>query len=446
MSALAELAMARGCPVSGSDMVESEVTRCLAAAGADVHTGHSAGNLGEVDLLVYSRAVPGDNVELEAARSRGIPCRSRGEVVAGLAGAGRGVAVAGSHGKTSTAAMLASVLVACGLDPTVIIGGSVLELGGGSRSGASDVVVAEADESDGSHLLMRPLHAIITSIDTDHLDHYGGLEGLRRAFSQFIGQVRGSLLWCADDPATREVVSGAAAVPGARLGYGLGEGADLRALSVELASGGSSFTVARDGRELGRVRLGSLGTHSVLNALAATGAALELGVAFDDCARALSGYRGVRRRFERRGSSGGVLVIDDYAHHPAEIRRALSAARLLGAGRVIVVFQPHRYSRTERIGREFGGAFDEADRVIITEIYPAGERVRAGVSGSMIADAVRSAGHAASEFVPALEEAARLLAEEVKEGDLVMTVGAGDVWRVGDQVLALLKEKDTAGG
>ena len=357
VSALADLALVCGCSVTGSDIAESDVTQRLAARGASVTTGrHRVENLPPAELVVYSRAAGVGNPEIGAARDRGIKCRSRGEFVAELVNGTRGVAVAGTHGKTSTAAMLAAVLVDCGLDPTVILGGIACQLGGGARLGDSGLVIAEADESDGSHLLMNPTHTILTCVDSDHLEYYGSMEKLQASFALFVKQVADTVVFCGDDPRLQAIM--AARSHGEGVSYGLGESADIRARALEMGPGGSRFSVYERGTGLGQVELSIPGEHNVLNALAAVGMALKLGVDFDCCSEALTGYRGVRRRFERKGECSGITVVDDYAHHPSEIIHTVAAARLLEPERVIVVFQPHRYSRTQSIAHEFAHCFD----------------------------------------------------------------------------------------
>ncbi len=434
MSGIAEVLVNLGYPVSGSDLAASVATRRLRKLGARVHRGHRASNVGQADVVVVSSAVREENPEVVEARRRRIPVIPRAEMLAELMRMKYGVAVAGAHGKTTTTGMTAAVLGAGGLDPTVVIGGRFGVYKSGAKLGRGDVMVAEADESDGSFLKMKPTIAVVTNIDREHLDHYGDLTEIQDAFARFLSRVPfyGAVVACLDDPNVRAVL---ARVDRRVIPYGLSSEAEISATDVEVAGFGSSFVARRSGARLGEVRLAVPGRHSVYNALAALAVGLEMDVPFEVCARALRRFRGVDRRFQLRGRVLGATVVDDYGHHPTEIAATLAAAREGFGARTIVVFQPHRYTRTRALLEEFGSAFFLADRVIVTEIYAAGEIPIPGVDGTAVADALVRHGHPSVTFEPSLGEIPRLLRETVREGDLVLTLGAGDVWKVGEELV-----------
>ena len=435
MSGIAEVLVNLGYKVTGSDLAASETTRRLAELGAGVRYGHAAANVAEADVVVVSSAVKADNPEIVEARRRKIPVIPRAEMLAEIMRLKYGVAVAGAHGKTSTTAMIAAVLTEGGLDPTVVIGGRVKSLRSGAKVGGGEVMVAEADESDGSFLKMKPTIAVVTNIDREHLDHYRDLDEIREAFVQFLSRVPfyGAAIICLDEPNLRSILD---RVDRKIVTYGLAAEADLVATGVALEGFGSTYLARWRGRTLGPVRLRVPGRHSVTNSLAAIATGLELDVPFEAIVRALEEFHAVDRRFQLKGEAMGARVVDDYGHHPTEIRATLAAAREGFGARTIVVFQPHRYSRTKALLDDFGGAFADADQVLVLDVYAAGEAPVTGATGAAVADALARHGHGAVLHVRTLDEATRALRDLVRPGDLVLTLGAGDVWKVGDAFLA----------
>ncbi len=440
MSGLAEVLLNLGYPVSGSDLRSSPITSRLRGLGARIFEGHDAAHLGEARALVVSSAVDPGNPEVAEARRRGIPVIPRGELLAELMRLKFGVAVAGSHGKTTTTSMAATILSELGLDPTVVVGGRVSTMGGANaRVGRSDFLVVESDESDGSFLRLAPIIAVVTNIDREHLDHYHDFASIRQAFLEFINKVPfyGAAILCLDDPPLLSLLP---EVRRRTLTYGRSPQADLMIQNVTPQPFGSRFTVRGRQGDLGEFTLLVPGEHNVLNATAAIAVALELEQEPDAIRQALAAFRGVDRRFQVRGEAAGVTVVDDYGHHPTEIRATLATARACGFARVLVLFQPHRYSRTELLMDEFAGAFHDADVVLVTEIYAASEAPRAGVTGAALADRMRAFGHRAVEFVDTLAEGVRRAAEEARPGDVVLTLGAGSVSQAADLILAALTD------
>ena len=434
MSGIAEVLINLGYPVSGSDLAASPLTSRLKRLGAEVHIGHDAELVRDADVVVVSSAVKEDNPEVIEARRRQIPVIPRAEMLAELMRLKHGIAVAGSHGKTTTTGMVAEVLGHGGLDPTVVIGGRVGSLRSGAKLGRGELMVAEADESDGSFLKVKPTIAVVTNIDREHLDHYGEMDQLREAFVQFLSRVPfyGAAVVCLDDREVREILP---RIDRRVITYGTSGDAELRATGVELSGFGARYTAFAHGDELGRVELRVPGRHSVYNSLAALAVGLELDVPFADIVAALAGFRGVDRRMQLRGEVGGAKVLDDYGHHPTEIRCTLEAIREGFGCRTVVVFQPHRYSRTRHLLEEFGACFELADQVIVSEIYAAGEPPIPGLSGSSIADALKRHGHAAVIYEPDLARIPQLALELLRPGDILLTLGAGDVWKVGDALV-----------
>jgi UDP-N-acetylmuramate--alanine ligase len=437
MCGIAEVLLNLGYQVSGSDLRTGEATERLAGLGGRIFQGHEAANVEGAQVVVYSTAVRPDNPEVAAARAQGIPVIPRADMLAELMRMKYGVAVAGSHGKTTTTSLIAAVLARGGLDPTIVVGGRLQSTGSNARLGHGQFLVAEADESDGSFLRLSPAVAVITNIDREHLDHYGSLEELRQAFIYFANRVPfyGVSILCADDPQVRGILP---RVTKRHLLYGTAPDATLRAEDVRLDPQGAGFRVISEGRELGSVRLALPGLHNVLNALAAVAVGLEIEVAFSHIAEALGAFRGVGRRFELRGEAGGVQVVDDYGHHPTEIAATLAAARTLGR-RVLVLFQPHRYTRTALLHREFGACFGDADKVWVLDIYPAGESPVPGVTARTIVQSAEALG--LTHLVDAGDAGAAVeaVAREARPGDLVLTLGAGDVGKLGDRLLARLR-------
>ncbi len=438
MSAIAHVLLARGYRVSGSDLRPSDGTRRLEAEGATVYIGHDASHVEHADVVVASRAVPDLNVEIVAARYRGLPVLHRAQLLGQIMEAGIGIAVVGTHGKTTTTAMTTHVLAAGGLDPTALIGGDVEDLGGNVRIGQGRHVVAEVDESDGSLLYVRPRAAVVTSLDiTDHRDHYRTMPRLLETFTQFLGALPGDGfgVLCTDHRYVRDLLS---RVAGRALTYGLGAAAEFTAGIDKMEGRVTRCLIRRNGRTLGRVVLPVPGRYNVRNALAALVVALELGMSFDDVARALGDFRGVHRRFDVRGEVDGIMVVDDYAHNPIKVAAVLRAAKeCWPTRRIVAVFQPHRYTRTKTTHRRFAQAFEDADELVITEIYPADETPIPGVTASLIVDAVRV--HHPVTFVEDPGAVVAYLVPRLRAGDLILTLGAGDIWRVADALVDALR-------
>jgi len=441
MCGIAEVLLNMGYEVSGSDLKATETTDRLVQLGGRVFVGHAPSNVEGAQVVVYSTAVRGTNEELQAATAAGIPVIGRAEMLAELMRMKYGIAVGGSHGKTTTTSLVATVLARGGLDPTIVVGGRLHAIGSNARLGHGRFLVAEADESDGSFLRLAPALTVITNIDREHMDHYRDLAELRQAFIYFANRVPfyGVTVLCVDDPTVRGLLP---EVTKRTLTYGLSEDAEIRATDLAFGPDGARFTAHAFGRRLGDVRLQLHGRHNVLNALAALAVGREIEVGFAHMAEALAGFTGVGRRFELKGEVAGVRVFDDYAHHPTEIRATLSAARAAAGGRVLVIFQPHRYSRTEALAGEFGEAFGDADRVWVLDVYAAGETPLPGVSGRMVVERAHAAGarHVAYAEDPA--DAVRAAVEEARSGDRVMVLGAGDVWKLAGEVLDGLRRQD----
>ncbi|HEX2051076.1 MAG TPA: UDP-N-acetylmuramate--L-alanine ligase [Actinomycetota bacterium] len=435
MSAIAKVLVERGIEVTGSDLKRSRAATVLEAMGAGVHVGHDAGLVEGADAVVVSSAIPERNPELAAARAAGIPVVTRGEALAAVLSDTRAIVVAGTHGKTTTTSMIVSILRAAGRDPTYLVGGGLNDAGTNARFGRDDVAVAESDESDGSFLLLQPHVAVVTNVEADHVDYWPSLDELRAAFARFMGRVPpdGAVVVPADDDA----VVAAARATGRRV-VRFGDGGEVRASGVSFGGGGARFTLHAPGGDAD-VTLRVPGMHNVLDALAAAAAALETGADVASAARGLGDYAGVERRFHVRGRVRGVTVIDDYAHHPTEVRATLAAARPGPWRRVVAVFQPHRYSRTRAFAREFGAAFEDADRVVVTDVYGAGEQPQPGVSGKLVADAVCAAlpGRPVA-YLPHRDELLSYVVATARPGDALLTLGAGDVTTVGEEVLARL--------
>lgn len=446
MSALAQLARAAGCAVSGSDLKLSPVTNRLAGLGIAVFEGHSADNLpaGATALVVTSAASP-DNPEVMEARRRGVPIVTRGELLAEMMQRHRGVAVAGSHGKTTTSSLLAAIAVESGIDPTVAIGALVPALNGSNaRLGQGPWMIAEADESDGSFLELHPEFAILTNIDREHLDHYGSFDAARAAFARFVNQVSltGAIAVCADDAEAMLLV------PSVRrriILYGRSAHAYVQIVDESSGPTGSTFTLVRDGNRLGDFTLPLLGSHNVLNAAGAVCIALAIGIGADVIQSALAHFRGPSRRMEIKGIEQGVTVIDDYGHHPTEIRATLKALRLLRPTRLIVLFQPHRYTRTQALLDEFAGAFADADSVRVLDVYAASETPIDGITGQSVAARIAASGHPDAVHVGSLSGAVASVLVELRPGDLVLTQGAGNITQAGEMILKGLRKEEIHG-
>src|SRR5687768_3017236 len=445
MSGIAEIVLSLGYRVTGSDMRRSDAVDRLEQLGAKVFIGHDAANVDGSHVVVYSSAVSRDNVEVREARQRQIPVIARAEMLAELMRLKYGIAVAGTHGKTTTTSLVGAVLAEGRYDPTVIVGGRVTSLGGNARMGQGEFLVAEADESDGSFLKLDPTIAVVTTIDAEHLDHYANLELIMEAFTTFVTKVPfyGAAVLCLDEPNIRRLIP---RVEKRIITYGIDAAADLVAGHVKLAGMSSRFEVFQRGMRLGECTLQIPGRHNVLNALAAIAVGLDLEIPFFTIQKALAAFAGVQRRFQVRGAVAGITVIDDYGHHPAEIRATLAAAKAGFDARVMTVFQPHRFTRTKHLREEFLSAFNQADAVIVMDIYAAGETPIPGVTAGDLAEGIRAHGHRHVAYLGS--DRARIidhLRAVVRPGDIVLTQGAGDVSLLGPEILKAL-EADTLEG
>ncbi|MEK7390489.1 MAG: UDP-N-acetylmuramate--L-alanine ligase [Elusimicrobiota bacterium] len=429
MSGIAEVLNNLGYAVSGSDVKVTEATRRLQAAGVRFFRGHAASHVLGTQVVVVSSAVSETNPEVVCARRRGVPVVLRAQMLAELGRMKKTITVAGSHGKTTTTSMVSMALKEAGAGPTMIIGGQLKNINSNAKLGVGEYLVAEADESDGSFLYLTPLVAVVTNIDNDHMDYYKTLDALKDSFVEHLGRLPfyGAAVVCADDPALRSIR------PRLKRGvvtYGMSVGADWRARAIRLTKEGSQCVVFHRGKRVLSLRLRVPGRHNVSNALAALAAGHFLGFGLKALARGLAQFRGVGRRLDRIGSAGGVEFVDDYGHHPTEVRATVAAMGLWKAKRVIVIFQPHRFSRTKLLAKDFGPAFKGATLVYVADIYAAGEKPMARVSSSLILSSLRSAQVACAPFPGALE-----VARELRPGDVVLTLGAGDIWKVGEDLL-----------
>ncbi|HJV58547.1 MAG TPA: UDP-N-acetylmuramate--L-alanine ligase [Methylomirabilota bacterium] len=439
MSGIAEVLLTLGYRVTGSDARRSEAVERLERLGAKVYQGHAAAHVEGAHVIVYSSAVARDNVEVATARQRGIPVIARAEMLAELMRLKYGIAIAGTHGKTTTTSMVAAVLGAGGFDPTVVVGGRVHGLGTNARLGQGEFLVAEADESDGSFLKLTPTIAVVTTVDAEHLDHYPDLDAIVTAFLAFANKVPfyGAVVVCLDDPNLQRMIP--RMMDKRVVTYGLEAGADVTARRLQFSEMRSTCEVMHRGTALGTMTLQIPGRHNVLNALAATAVALDLEIPFEKIQSALAGFAGVQRRFQIRGRARDVLVVDDYGHHPAEIRATLAAAKAGFDRRVITVFQPHRYSRTQHLRDDFLTAFYQSDVLIVMDIYAAGEAPIPGVHARDLADGIAAHGHREVLYLGS-DRAAIIdyLCESTRAGDLVLTLGAGDVGQLGGELLQRL--------
>ncbi|MEW6501694.1 MAG: UDP-N-acetylmuramate--L-alanine ligase [Thermodesulfobacteriota bacterium] len=445
MSGIAELLLNLGYRVSGSDLRESDITRRLASLGGVIHVGHNGAWVEGADVVVTSSAVKQDNPEVLAARDAHLPIIPRAEMLAELMRLqAYGIAVAGSHGKTTTTSMVGWLLAEAGLDPTVVIGGKVNSLGTNAKLGTGEFLVAEADESDGSFIKLSPVLEIVTNIDFEHVDHYADIEAVKAAFLEFVTKIPfyGAAILCLDDP---HVASLLPEIKKRTITYGFTTQADIQARDVKGQGFINRFEVWQHGILLGKVSLLVPGQHNVYNALAAIALGLELEIPFATISKALGGFTGVQRRLQVKGESNGITVMDDYGHHPTEIRATLSALRSAWPKRrLVVLFQPHRYSRTAGLFKEFCTAFHEADLLLLTEIYAASEAPIEGVTGESLLDGIKQHGQKFVEFVPTLAGMAAAVQPHLKRGDVVLTLGAGSIYRVGEELLLELERKDAA--
>jgi UDP-N-acetylmuramate--alanine ligase len=439
MSGIAEVLLNLGYTISGSDLRLSTTTDRLVGLGATVFEGHDARNLNGAKALVVSSAVNEANPEVQEARRLGIPVIPRGELLAELMRLKYGVAIAGSHGKTTTTSMVAAILSHAGMDPTVVVGGKAAAMGGSNaRVGKSEFLVVESDESDGSFLKLSPILAVVTNIDREHLDHYADIQTIRGAFTEFVNKVPfyGAAIVCLDDENVQAILP---AIRRRKVTYGKSSQADYQPGETECEGMHSIFRLRSRTADLGLFRVNSPGAHNVLNATAAIAVALELGVTPDVARDGLAKFTGVGRRFEIKGEVNGVRVVDDYGHHPTEILATLAAARTCCAGRVHVLFQPHRYTRTMHLMDEFAKAFHSADRVVLLDIYAASERPIEGVTAHALAARMREFGHRDAVYAGSNETGVREIIQGVKPGDLIVTLGAGSVSQLGDKILEGLK-------
>ncbi len=441
MSGIAQVLHTLGYQVTGSDLKESETTRRLASLGIPVKIGHSPENIKDAQVVVISSAVGGENPEARMAAKNGVPVIPRAEMLAELGRLKYGVLVAGSHGKTTTTSLIATLLARAGLDPTVVIGGRLNALGSNARLGRGDFLVAEADESDGSFLKLSPTVAVVTNIDREHMEFFKSMHALRGAFLEFLNKVPfyGLDVLCMEDEHLRGLLPD---IKRRVLTYGFREDADLRAVNVKKDAMSVEYDALMKGRELFRVRLPIPGDHNVLNSLAATGAALELDISPDVIRDALQDFEGIGRRLELKGRAAGISVYDDYGHHPTEVRATIKSLKeACGDSRLFVVFQPHRFTRTRDLMEEFSAAFSHADRLLLLDIYPAGERPLEGVTSEALFNLIRRETGEKASYVGDGGAALDHLLKVLRPGDVVLTLGAGDVWKVAEELAGKLKGK-----
>lgn len=439
MSGIAEILINLGFDVSGSDLKESETTKRLQTLGAEVFIGHYPSNIKDYNVIVTSSAIDFTNPEIIEARKRKIPIIHRSEMLAELVRLKHGIGVAGTHGKTTTSSILSHLLWSGGLNPTSVIGGKVLNFGSNAKKGEGDYLVFEADESDGSFLNLLPSIAIVTNIDADHLDHYKYFEGLKDAFLQYINNIPfyGYSVICIDDPVIAELVP---KIERPFYTYGLSKDADFRASNIRQENGKTKYTCHYKDELLGEITLPLLGHHNVLNSLSVVAVAIELEMSFEDICKGFETFVGVGRRLELIGEKNNIRIVDDYGHHPTEVMATLQALKTLDR-RVVVVFQPHRYSRTQLLFEEFGKSFYSADKLFLTEIYPAGESPIEGVSTKLIADAVAKNNDLDVTIIDHFEKIPEVVTDYLKEGDIVVTLGAGDIYKSARQILNTIGEK-----
>jgi UDP-N-acetylmuramate--alanine ligase len=437
MSGIAEVLLSLGYNVTGSDMVETEITKRLQELGGKIYIGHSPKNIDDTDVVVYSSAVSKENPEVLTARENRIPVIPRAEMLAELMRLKYGIAVAGAHGKTTTTSMVSLVLSTAGMDPTVVVGGRFNDIGSNARLGSSEYLVAESDESDGSFLRLSPIIAVVTNIDEEHLDYYQDIAEIKNTFVQFMNKVPfyGSVILCLDNEHLRTIMD---KIERRVITYGLTKEAMIRAEDVRFDGFSSEFTVVFEDTAIGRIRLKVPGVHYVSNALAAVAVGLDLNIEFEKITDALGCYSGVQRRFQIVGETNNITIIDDYAHHPTEISATLSAVKSSGR-RVVAVFQPHRYTRTKALTKGFGQCFNDADVVVVTNIYGAGEKPIEGVDASLVVKSLVEYGHSRVMFLQTHDEIVDFLHGFVCPQDIVITLGAGDIWKVGKRLCERLK-------
>lgn len=441
MSGIAEVLLNLGYAITGSDVSLSDITQRLTSLGAVIFSGHQASHLRDADVVVTSTAVKDDNPEVLEAHRRNIPVIPRAEMLAELLKMKFSVAVSGSHGKTTTTSMVSTVLAYGGLDPTMVIGGKLASIGSNAKIGDGEIIVAEADESDGSFLKLNPCLAVITNIDREHLDYYRDIEEIKAAFLKFANIVPfyGSTILCLDNEHVREILP---QIKRKVITYGLTSPADYQATEMVLAGPLSKFSVSCRGERLGEVTLNVPGRFNIANALATIAVARELDMPFDVIRKGLEAFVGVHRRLEIKGKVNGVTVVDDYGHHPTEIRETLAAARQVWKDRIIVVFQPHRYTRTQKLFNEFLTAFPDADYLIVTDIYAASEKPIEGVSAAGLCEGIRAHGHQDVIYLSGFDEMTDHLLAMAKPSDVIITQGAGSVWKIGEEFLKRVGKKN----
>jgi len=444
MSGIAEVLLNLGFEITGSDIQRSSITDKLERLGARISYRHLARNVKGSDIVVVSSAITPDNIEVLTAKKAEIPIIPRSDMLGEIMRIRTSIAVAGAHGKTTTTSMAAVVLEEAGFDPTIIVGGQVLGLKANAKLGSGEFLVAEVDESDGNFINLLPTFAVITNIDLEHLDFYGSLEKIMDAFVAFARRVpfHGEVICCIDNAHVRAIIP---RVDRKVVTYGFDRSADVRCRVVRKSEGGTEFEVVDGSGKVGRIAIPLPGDHNVLNALAVYVVARDVGVPFRVIKRALKNFEGVSRRFEVKGEAGGVKVIDDYGHHPTEIKTTLRAARENISGRIVVVFQPHRYTRTRDLHEQFGDCFDDVDELFITSIYSAGEKPIDGVTAELIYRAVLRSGFRNVQYVPDREQLKRAVLDNLRSGDTLITLGAGDIYKLGEEILALLEEEDDEG-
>ncbi len=441
MSGIASILLDLGFEVSGSDLKDSSLLRDLQKKGARVFIGHDARNLEQPDEVVVTAAIPSTNVELIKARELGIPIVKRAQMIARLMQYKKGIAIAGTHGKTTTTSIVSLLLNKAGLDPTVLIGGELNDIGGNAKLGQGEYLVTEADESDGSFLYFEPLVSVVTNIEPDHMDFYGTEDNLKETFVKFLNKVpdNGAKIVCWDDSVVRSLVNPEDAN---LVTYGSRDDCMIQMKDVKFYQEHTEVEVYYKGQRQGKMILSVPGIHNVYNSLAALGVGFYLGYSFEELAQYIIQFAGVQRRFEKKGFVNDVLVVDDYAHHPTEIKMALKAARQRGSNRVIAIFQPHRYSRTLHLKDEFSKSFSDADMIVMTGIYSAGEKPIEGVDGRELAEMTAEYEKRSVKYFTDLEGIAAYLADIVEPGDLVMTIGAGNVYEVGEELVKILSGSD----
>jgi len=435
MSGIAELLLNQGFKVSGSDLALSDITEHLTQIGAIISQGHNADTIKDTDVVVKSSAVRDDNPEIAFALSQKIPVIRRAEMLSEIMRMSYGIGIAGTHGKTSTTSMVGSVLSAAALDPTVIVGGIVKNYGSNNLLGSGEYIVVEADEFDRSFLTLSPIIAGITNIEADHLDCYSDLEGVKNAFVEYANKVPffGSVIACLDDHGVQSIIP---RINKEILTYGLSQQAKVRAIDVKFNNFKASYTAVYNGEELGRINLNALGEHNILNSLLAVATGLELDISFELIQKGLADYNGVFRRFEYKGEKDGVTLYDDYAHHPTEIEATLKGVRDSISNRIVVAFQPHLYSRTQDFCEDFGRSFFQSDVLLITPIFPAREKPIKGVTGKLISDAAIQSGHKNVHYIQSNDEIINKMKEVTKPGDILITMGAGSIYKFGENFLS----------